>query len=241
MKKAWKAIATVAIVLIVLIVAIGIAVWYQLCHVKAQPAWVTADPKDRYFYGSVGAGETRGIPYWVWLAMPRVFPEHMPGPGGYASLGMAWEEGTEMPVGFAKQQVGYIRVSGNCALCHVTTLFTQPDQAPQILPAVSGKTTDLKPLLNFLQQCAADPRFNADELFSEIEKDTSLSLWDKALYRYVLIPRIQKEFLEDPAQALFSPAIRAHWQNPQSPAPSADSELKVLEDYIRQQSHAATP
>jgi hypothetical protein len=237
MKKAWKAIATVAILLIVVI---GIAVWYQLCHTKAQPAWVTADSRHRYFYGSVEAGETRGIPYWVWLAMPRVFPEHLPGPGGYASLGMAWEEGVEMPVGFAKQQVGYVRVSGNCALCHVTTQFTQPDQAPQILPAVSGKTTDLKPLLNFLQQCAADPRFNADELFSEIDSDTGLSLWDKALYRYVLIPRIKRAFLEDPAQVLLGPAIRAHWQNPRSEAPFNDSELKVLQDYIRQQSHPAT-
>jgi hypothetical protein len=238
MKKAWKAIATVAILLIV---AIGIAVWYQLWHVKAQPAWVTADSQDRYFYGSVGAGETRGIPYWIWLAMPRVFPEHMPGPGGYASLGMAWEEGVEMPVGFAKQQVGYIRVSGNCALCHATTLTAQPDQAPRILPAVSDKTTDLKPLLNFFQQCAADPRFNADELFSEIEKDTTLSLWDKALYRYVLIPRIKRAFLEDPSQVLLSPEIRAHWQNPRSDSPFADPESKVLRNYIRQQSHPVTP
>jgi hypothetical protein len=238
MKTTWKVSASVAIIFIV---GIGTAAWYRLCHIKAQPAWVTANFKDRYFYGSVGARETRGIPYWVWLAMPRVFPEHMPGPGGYAALGMAWEEGIEMPVGFAKQQVGYVRVSGNCALCHVTTLVTQPDQAPRILLADSGKTTDLKPLLNFLRQCAADPRFNADELLSEIEHDTSLSLWDKALYRYALIPRIKKAFLEDPAQVLLSPAIRAHWQNPRSDSPFADPETKVLRNYIRQQSHPVTP
>jgi hypothetical protein len=238
MKKAWKPTATVAILLILVV---GIAVWCQLYRVKAQPAWITANSQDRYFYGSVGAGETRGIPYWVWLATPRVFPEHLPGPGGYASLGMAWEEGKEMPVGFAKQQVGYIRVSGNCALCHVTTVTTQPDQGPRILPAVSGKTTELKPLLNFLQQCAADPRFDADELFSEIEKDTSLSLWDKALYRYVLIPRIKKALLEDPSQVILSPAIRAHWRNPGSDSPFADPESKVLRNYIREQSHPVTP
>jgi hypothetical protein len=238
MNKAWKVIATVALVLIA---AIGIGAWHQLCHVKAQPAWVTASPQNRYFYGSVGARETRGIPYWIWLAMPRVFPEYMPGPGGYASLGMAWEEGKEMPVGFAKQQIGYVRVSGNCALCHVTTRLAQPDQAPDILPAISGKTTDLNALLNFMRQCAADPRFNADELFSEIDSDTSLSLSDKALYRYVLIPRIRRAFLQDPAQVLLSPAIRAHWQNPRSDAPFADADLKVLQSYVRQQSHQATP
>jgi hypothetical protein len=238
MIKTWKVIATFGIALFA---GITIELWYQLRHVKSQPAWVTADPQHRYYYGSVGTGEIRGIPYWIWLAMPRVFPEYMPGPGGYASLGIAWEEGIEMPVGFAKQQIGYVRVSGNCALCHVTSRFTQPDQAPDILPAVAGRTTDLTPLLNFLQQCAADPRFNADELFSEIESDTSLSLWDKILYRYVLIPRARKAFLEDPAQVLLSPAIRAHWRNPQSDAPFDNAEAKELQNYIRQQSHQTTP
>jgi hypothetical protein len=232
MKKVWLSIAAVAIVVIA---AMVIALWYQLYHVRAQPAWITADLRDRYFYGSVGAGETPGIPYWVWLAMPRLYPEEMRDPGGYAALGMAWEETREMPVGFAKQQAGYIRVSGNCALCHVTTLPTEPDQPPRIVPAVSGKTNDLKRLLDFYRECAADPRFNADELFSEIDKDTSLSLWDKTLYRYVLIPRIKKAFLQDPAQVLFSPAIRAHWQNPR--APFDDPDLGALVDYVRQQSH----
>jgi hypothetical protein len=238
MNKPWKALV---VVLAVLVVAVGTVIWYKLRHVDAQPTWMTNTPQNRYFYGSVGAGETRGIPYWVWLAIPRLFPEHMPGPGGYASVGMAWEEGTEMPVGFAKQKVGFIRVTGTCDLCHVMIRPTQPDQAPQILPAVAGKTTDIKPLLNFLQQCAADPRFNADEFFSEIDTDTSLSLWDKALYRYVLIPRPRKALLDDPGKILFSPAIQAHRQNPQSDAPFSDPETTILRDYVRQQSRPPAP
>jgi hypothetical protein len=236
MKKIWLAIAGA---IIVLTVAIGIALWYQLCHVKTQPGWITADIRNRYFYGSVDAGKTPGIPYWVWLAMPRLYPEEVRDPGGYVALGMAWEETREMPVGFAKQQVGYVRVSGNCALCHVTTQPTEPDQPPRIVPAVSGKVNDLKRLLEFFRECAADPRFDADELFSEIDKDTSLSLWDKALYRYVLIPRVKKQFLQDPAQVLFSPAIRAHWQNPRRPFD--DPQLNALVDYVRQQSQQAAP
>ena len=76
-----------------------------------------------------------------------------------------------------------------------------------------------------MRDCAADPRFNADEFFSEIDDDTSMSLWDKALYRYVLIPRLRKQLLHDPAETLFSPAIQAHRLNPQSPAPFSDPEL----------------
>ena len=238
MIRTWKLLA---VALLILVVAAGATLWYKLHHVEAQPSSMTNSEQNRYFYGSVGASETTGIPYWLWLAMPRLFPEHMPGLGGYASLGMAWEEGTEMPIGFAKQQVGYVRVTGNCALCHVMTRPTQPDQAPQILPAVAGKTTDIQPLLKFLHDCAADPRFNADEFFPEIDSDTSLSLIDKALYRYVLIPRTRKALLNDPAGILFSTAIQAHRQSPHSDAPFSESGMSKLRDYVRQQSQPPTP
>jgi len=232
MNKTWKRFA---VALLVLIVTSGTVLWSKIYHVHAQPPSMTDTGQNRYFYGSVGVEETTGIPYWVWLAMPRLFPEHMPGPGGYASLGMAWQEGTEMPIGFAKQQIGYVRVTGNCALCHVMIRPTQPDQAPQILPAIAGKTTDIQPLLTFFQQCAADPRFNADEFFTEIDSDTTLSLFDKALYRYVLIPRTRRALLNDPARIIFSSAIQAHRRNPQSDAPFSDSEIIKIRDYIRQQ------
>jgi hypothetical protein len=231
MKKLWQKIVAG---LAVLAVAIGISLWYKLCAVKAQPSWITGDPGNRYFYGSVGAGKTPGIPYWVWLVMPRVFPEEVQKPGGYAALGSAWEETREMPVGLAKQQVGYVRVTGNCALCHVMTVPTVPGQAPKILRAVAGKTNDPQPLLDFFRNSANDPRFTSGELLSEIEKATTLSLWDKALYRFVLIPCIRKEMREDPAKVIFSPALLAHAQHPH--VPFEDPDLKALADYVRQQS-----
>jgi hypothetical protein len=224
-----------AIVVLVIIVVAALAVRSQFRHIAPQPAWMSENPQTKYFYASVDPDKTQGIPYWVWLAMPRMFPEHMPGPGGYAALGMAWEEGREMPIGFAKARVGYIRVSGNCALCHVMTQPTEPGQSPRILNAVEGKTTDITPLLTFLRECAADPRFNADEFFSETNTDTKLSTWDKLLYRYVLIPRVRKAFATDPSAVLLSPALRAHWKNPQSDAPFADPEMRVLRQYVQTQ------
>src|ERR1019366_8998288 len=140
MKNVWM---TILIAVLVLALATGVAVWSALYRVVAQPAWIAGDQRDTYFYGSQGEGKTAGVPYWVWLAMPRIFPEHMPGLGGYASLGMSWEEGKEMPIGFAKQRVGYIRVIGNCALCHVISQSNGPDRAPSIIPAMPGRTTDI--------------------------------------------------------------------------------------------------
>lgn len=91
----------ILIALVILLIAGSFLFWFSLKRVVPQPAWISATPVHRYFYGSVGAEETDGIPYWTWLVLPRMFPEYMPGPGGYAALGLSWEEGREMPVGFA--------------------------------------------------------------------------------------------------------------------------------------------
>jgi mono/diheme cytochrome c family protein len=224
------------IVVAVLAFLTGILGWFKFCRVVAQPAWITSDQRDSYFYGSVGSAKAGGLPYWIWLAIPRLFPEHMPGPGGYAALGMSWEEGKEMPVGFAKQRVGYVRVTGNCALCHAMSRGNGQDEAPTILPVTKGHTTDIQPLLTFYRKSAQDPRFNADEFFSEINSDTRLSLVDRLLYRYVFIPRIRKALIDDPADVLFRPEIRAHARDPKSEAPLSDQELKALAAWMKQQS-----
>ena len=91
MKKRFAA----GIVILPIVIGAALMVQWQFRHAAPQPAWVYGDPQTRYFYASVQPDKTEGIPYWVWLAMPRMFPEHMPGPGGYAALGMAWEEGRD--------------------------------------------------------------------------------------------------------------------------------------------------
>ena len=216
MKKGAKKKILIAVAVVVLAVA-GIMTWCELYRVAPQPAWITADQRDKYFYGSVGAEHTAGIPYWIWLAMPRMFPEYLPGPGGYAALGLSWEGGKEMPVGFAKQRIGYVRVTGNCALCHAVSQRTGTDEVPTIIPTVSGQTTEIQPLLAFYRRCAQDPRFNADDILAEVETATTLSFTDRLLYRYVLIPRT-REALLDPAAVLFDPAIREHSRDPHSRA-----------------------
>ena len=45
-----------------------------------------------------------GIPYWIWRGAAADFPEYLPGPGGYASLGLPWEEGKEFPPGSRRRR-----------------------------------------------------------------------------------------------------------------------------------------
>ena len=42
--------------------------------------------------------------------------DKLPKPGGYAGLGVPWELGQELPVGFTKKVIGFPRVANNCSV-----------------------------------------------------------------------------------------------------------------------------
>lgn len=76
-----------------------------------------SDPVEHFKYGSMGGEILTGIPYSVWMTMPRIFG--LPG-GNYESFGFIYERGKELPVGVSKRNYqGIERVSFNCAICHL--------------------------------------------------------------------------------------------------------------------------
>ncbi len=174
------------LVLLLLAVLGGAFAWYKFFREVPQPAF--ANEGERFKYGSIGAENTRGIPYWIWLVLPRVFPDYLPGPGGYKSLGVVWEPGSDIPVGFSKKTIGFERIGNNCAICHVGTWRTDASDLPHLVIGAPAHTSNLQGMLRFLVNCGQDPRFNADTLLTQIERETKLSLVDKLIYRFALIP-----------------------------------------------------
>jgi hypothetical protein len=207
-------------------------VWYKIYREVPQPLWIGADQRDEFLYATVDAKEVQGIPYWIWLTLPRLFPEYMPAPGGYAALGLSWEEMLEMPAGFAKKTVGYVRVTGNCALCHASSSLAGSDGVPTVVVSPAGNATNIQPMLTFYRQCAQDPRFNANEILAEVNNAIDLSLVDKLLYRFILIPRTKKALL-NPEKVIFAPELLAHAENPQ--AGFSGQRLRKLADWITAQ------
>src|SRR6187399_1514142 len=117
--------------------------WYKF--LREEPEQKFANEVERFKYGSIGAEFDRGIPYWIWLVLPRIFPDLMPGPGGYKSFGLVWEDGQEMPVGFSKKTIGvFPRVTNNCALCHATTWREKVDSPTHIVVAGGAHTTNVQ-------------------------------------------------------------------------------------------------
>src|SRR5918996_1602873 len=117
----------IALTIIVMLgVAGGIIGWQKFLREEPQPAWVMSTPEMRFKYGSIGAEHDAGIPYWIFYVLPRIFPEKLPKPGGYAGLGVPWEQGQELPGGFTKKVIGFPRLSNSCAVCHTATYRTRP-------------------------------------------------------------------------------------------------------------------
>ncbi len=181
------------IVVVVLGATLGFIAWY---HLLREVPTVFASAEDNFKYGSLGNENTDGIPYWIWLELPRMFPEKLPGSGGYASFGMVWEEGKEMPVGLSKKRIGFERVALNCAFCHSASYRAKPGDNPVIIPGGPSHQFDPQAYVRFLYACASDPRFNADNILREISFIYELSAVEKMLYRYVLIPQTKKALIE---------------------------------------------
>jgi mono/diheme cytochrome c family protein len=169
--------------------------WFSLFRTPRASAEQSV--ADNFLYGSMGTEAERGVPYWVWLILPKVFPEYLPGPGGYASLGLAWYASRPLPSGTSTRTIGYERVGTNCALCHVSQVRLTADQGqPTFYPGGPGHQVRVQDYQDFLFKCAADPRFNATTLMNEIAGVTDLSTRESLLYRYVLIPSTRRELLK---------------------------------------------
>jgi hypothetical protein len=182
---------TTVAALLVLGTAGAVFTWYNFFRDVPQPEWITGDPRSDFLYGSVGAERDAGIPYWIIVTLPRIFKEYLPGPGGYASLGLPWEEGKELPIGFSVKTIGFKRVGFNCALCHVTRYRTREDETPTYVAAGGNHTADIQGLLGFLNQSANDPRFNSKTILTEIDFSYPLGFVERSIYKF-LIPATQK-------------------------------------------------
>jgi mono/diheme cytochrome c family protein len=192
----------VLVVVLALLLGTALTLWYKLF--REVPTYF-ADDADHFKYGSIGNEANGGVPYWIWLALPRVFPEHLPGDGGYASLGMVFEPGEwkgnqwvggEVPVGFSKKTIGFPRVAMNCALCHLTVVRKPGEASPTLIPSGPSNQLDAQGYIRFLSQCAHDDRFTADILLEEMSYDVRMGPLDKFLYRYFIIPQTRQGLLE---------------------------------------------
>lgn len=135
-------------VLVVLIAVAGYILWDNL--LRKEPDISYASVEEHYKHGAIGLGPGSQIPYWIWKVMPEVFADRLPGPGGWASLGLIMEPGADLPVGFSKRHLGYDAVEANCALCHTGVFRRSPSSPQEVILGGPANVLDLEGFQRFL-------------------------------------------------------------------------------------------
>jgi hypothetical protein len=151
------------------------------------------DVRDHFKYGSIGAESRAGVPYWIWVVLPRLFPEYLPArPGeGYERFGLIFESpAAGRPIGTSYRETETGLVGLNCAVCHTGTLRESPGAPRQIVPGMPAHQFDLQSYQRFFFRCAQDPRFNPDTILAAIRKANPKFGWfDALVHRWFIIPR----------------------------------------------------
>ncbi|HUB15101.1 MAG TPA: cytochrome c [Acetobacteraceae bacterium] len=190
--------------------------WFVLLRPVAQPH--TNDPLQIFDHGSIGNETAQGIPYWIWRVLPTMFPDFLPGnQGGYGSIGMYWVPGEELPVGFSKKTLGVIaRVAPDCAFCHQSSYRLHANDPATFVPAGTGTRVNVQGFLRLLIKIGQDKseRFSPDKVMTAITAIYAMPLWERALYRYLLIPAVKSAFQQQ--------ATRFAWMQSRPGCPRPD-------------------
>jgi hypothetical protein len=192
-KHHWR---NAALVLLLIAALLGWGVWYKLFR---QVDTYYASELDHWQHGSIGTETNQGIPFWIFMVLPRMFPEYLPGPGGWTSLGLPTQPGEELPIGLTKEVVGIERVGITCSFCHTATYRLSPgpptaapgpeDQVKTVIvPGGPSHQFKAQAYERFLWKCADDSRFDSDHIMAEIARIHKLSMVDSLLYRFLLVP-----------------------------------------------------
>jgi mono/diheme cytochrome c family protein len=169
---------------------------YALVRFVPDEPVVHADPVEHFKYGSTGGERASGFPYWIWQALPTVCAEHLPGPG-YASLGLIFEEGRDLPVGVSKRRhLGIDRVFLNCAACHAGLVRDTPAAPARLVVGMPAHRFDILAFQRFFFECAAGPTFSREFIVPEIERlSGGLGLVDRYLVYPVAIALMRERLL----------------------------------------------
>ena len=178
MDKRRRKLRIAAALLAVLIILGGVTAWLKLYRDVPQPSRSpAASPATSSTARSAPSAARRHA-----LLGSGCPAAHLPGfrgaPGATPPSNRPWDQGRELPAGFARKTVGYVRVGGNCSL--PLHLRPGPDGVPVVaapIPARPGTPASC----SRSTRGAPGPRFNADEILSEIGMVTKLSVLDQLL------------------------------------------------------------
>ena len=206
LKRRRRLLLPVAIVLaLLLLVGIVVAGFGLIFGKRLLRNSTAVYPNDieHFEHGSIGADEGSGIPYWVWQALPRLFPEAFDGHLDYRAFGFLYQTDDQgrqkdLPIGISKRDYqGVDLVWFNCAVCHVGTYRTSEGGARVMVPGMPSNNLDLYRFIRFVLDAGADERLSPDRLIPAMQQaGAPLGLIERQVWRYYVIPRVREGLIQ---------------------------------------------
>jgi mono/diheme cytochrome c family protein len=183
----------VALLLCVLAGAAGLG---ALVFTDPNKPEIHANIVEHFKYGSIGAEDRAGIPYWIWMVLPDLFPQHLPKrPGkGYEKFGLVFETGKPRPIGTSLRERQVPLLGLNCAVCHTGTLRDSPGAPRRLIFGMPAHQFDLQSFQRFVFACIKDPGFTGSRVVAAIDRvNPGFSWLDALIYKWFVVPRTQKQ------------------------------------------------
>lgn len=188
------------IILLSLLAILVILIVWTLWRLSRDRPVVYESPEEHFKYGSIGSEPGGSIsapvggvlpPYLIFKVLPAICPDRLP--GGYASLGMIFEPGRDLPIGVSRRyRLGFDQVGLNCAFCHTGTYRASPQSRPEIVLGMPAHGLRLQEVFEFVTSCMLDSRFTAENVIARVrEAGVRLGPIDRYLYRKRLIPSLK--------------------------------------------------
>jgi len=198
LRKRWARILFVLLALpTVLALVAGAYLWARF---GGDRAVAYTDDEEHFKYGSTGGEHESGFPYWIFQALPQLCAQHLPG-RGYASLGLIFEEGKDLPIGMSKRHyTGIDRTFLNCSVCHASTVRDTPQSKPRVYLGMPAANLDIMAFEKFFFACAKDPKFATEYIVPEARrlakaKGTDLDLLDRYLVYPIAVALMRERLL----------------------------------------------
>ena len=168
---------------------------------------------DAMFFerGSTGGERMDGIPYWIWVTLPEIFPEYLPDKKsgqGYSVFGLIYEAGNDpryaLPLGMSRRNVsGLDVVYLNCAACHTGTYRDAPGSQQRWVPGMPAHQFDLGAWGKFLTTIPKDQKFTPQRILDQIDAMQNdphrlvpkPDLIDRLIFRYYAVYLMRDKLL----------------------------------------------
>jgi mono/diheme cytochrome c family protein len=181
----------------------GAAAWFVISINRDVPV-AYDDIAEHFKYGSIGSEPGGSLfdpvggvlpPYAVFTELPSICAEKLP--GGYASLGLIYEPGHDLPIGISRRRrLGIDQVGFNCALCHTATVRESPSAPRRIVLGMPAQQLDLEALVQFVLDCSLDNRVTRESVMGRFRGEGGrVSPTERLLVRFGLVDRLKLQTL----------------------------------------------